>query len=199
MAPFASNHVKLIKDVYPPELTSADPLPSPASNQLGKLTFYAAGRPKKLSKVADVLLARAEKDGRASSGPKGRGGLAVTIDILNGLVVECRTELRCFAGQALRAVELGLMRREGQRRDPQMEARAASLVSRAGSVLRQAIADPPSHSSTPSLPSPRVRSSASTMRSANNTSSASPWSLPLLNLAQMIQCEWFLLLARLRR
>lgn len=126
---FSSNHIKLIRDVYPADLTTADPLPSPSSNQLGKLTFYAAGRPKKLPKVAAVLLERAEKDGRANSGAKGRGGLAVTIDILKGLVTECRTELRCFADQALRAVELGLTRREGQRRDVQLEARAASLVS----------------------------------------------------------------------
>lgn len=129
MAPFlTSNHERLIKDCYPADLT-ANPLPSASSNHLGKLTFYAAGRPKKLPKVAGVLLERAEKEGRSSSGVKGRGGLAVTLDVLKGLVTECRTEMRCFADQALRAVELGLTRREGQRRDPHMEARAASLVS----------------------------------------------------------------------
>ena len=131
MSPFTSNHVKLINDAYPAsaDLSTANPLPSASSNHLGKLTFYAAGRPKKLPKVAGVLLERAEKEGRSTSGAKGRGGLAVTLDIFKGLVTECRSELRCFADQALRAVELGLTRREGQRRDPQMEARAASLVS----------------------------------------------------------------------
>lgn len=146
MSPFTSNHVKLINDCYPSsaDLGTANPLASAASNQLGKLTFYAAGRPKKLPKVAGVLLERAEKDGRSNSGAKGRGALAVTLDVFKGLVTECRTEMRCFADQALRAVELGLTRRDGQRRDPQLEARAASLVSCCSRVgLRALLRAPP--------------------------------------------------------
>jgi hypothetical protein len=191
---FVSNHQSLIKACYPLDL-SGDPLSSPISNPLGKLTFYAAGRPKKLPKVAAVLLERAERDGRPSSGPKGRAGLAVTVEIMKELVSECRTELRCFADQALRVVELGLTRREGQQRDTQLEARAASLVSGSRPERSRCLgADPPVWfaccSSTPYRPSPRVPSSASTTHSENNTCVASR-SSPLWPSSVLTRlCEW---------
>lgn len=125
MSPFTSNHAKLIKDCYPPK---PEGVPSAVSNNLGKLTFYAAGRPKKLPKVSTALLERAEKDSKSNSGPKGRAGLAVTLDIYKGLATECRSDLRVFGEQALRVVEMGLSRKDGTKRDPDMEARAASLV-----------------------------------------------------------------------
>lgn len=135
MAPWTSNHAKLIQDCYPPK---PEGLPTAVSNNLGKLTFYAIGRPKKLPKVSAALFERAQKDAKSSSGQKGRTGLAVTIDIYKGLATECRSELRVFGEHALRVVEMGLSRRDGSKRDHEMEARAASLVSCAvrGSIHR---------------------------------------------------------------
>jgi hypothetical protein len=137
MSPFTSNHVKLIKDCYPPKPEAGGAgggggqpsLPSAVSNNLGKLTFYAAGRPKKLPKLATALLERAERDSsKYGANKSARASLAVTIDIFRGLVVECRSELRCFVEAALRVVEIGLTTRSKDQRDPEMEARAASLV-----------------------------------------------------------------------
>lgn len=121
---FAKNHQTLIKDCYPPpdkHSTSAS-LPVPVSNAASKLCFYAAGRPKKLPKVADVLLQRAQVE--AAGGSKGLAGLAVTIDLFRALASECRAELGCFACAALTVAELGL----GQS-NLDVNARAASLVS----------------------------------------------------------------------
>ncbi|KAK4052228.1 plasma membrane localization protein [Microbotryomycetes sp. JL221] len=122
------NHQKLIRDVFPAanELGN-DPPPSPVSNSLGKLTFYANGRPKKLPKVCTVLLDKAEKDGRPSTGAKGRGSLSVTIETFKALVTECKQEWSVVAKSALRACELGLLRRNGARRDVHLEAKAAEL------------------------------------------------------------------------
>ncbi|SCV67980.1 BQ2448_101 [Microbotryum intermedium] len=130
---FKSNHLKLIDACYAVDLGSGTKteLPGAVSNSLGKLTFYASGRPKKIPKVTAVLLERAEKNARAAQSggvnSKARGGLAVTLDVMRGLVVECRDELACFVAHALRCVELGLTRNKSQQRDVPLEAKAASL------------------------------------------------------------------------
>ncbi|KAM0793783.1 hypothetical protein ACM66B_001201 [Microbotryomycetes sp. NB124-2] len=122
------NHQKLIRAVYPaPAELGSDPPPAPVSNALGKLTFYASGRPKKLPKVCSVLLERAEREGKPSSGSKARGGLSVTIQTLTALVQEARNEWTVTAKPALRAAELGLLRRNGAKRDTHLEAKAAEL------------------------------------------------------------------------
>ncbi|SCZ91385.1 BZ3500_MvSof-1268-A1-R1_Chr1-2g01374 [Microbotryum saponariae] len=130
---FKSNHLKLIDACYAVDLGSGTTteLPGAVSNSLGKLTFYASGRPKKIPKVTSVLLERAEKIARAAQSggvnSKARGGLAVTLDVMRALVVECRDELSCFVAHALRCVELGLTRNKTQQRDVPLEAKAASL------------------------------------------------------------------------
>jgi len=127
---FSKNHQTLIKDCYPPPPSSSSPsaeLAQPVSNATSKLCFYAAGRPKKIPKVALVLVQRAQSE--ANSGAKGQSGLGVTILILKELVSECRAEVGCFAQEALEVVGLGL-----QSQSLEVKARAASLVSkRAGS------------------------------------------------------------------
>ncbi|KDE06884.1 hypothetical protein MVLG_02772 [Microbotryum lychnidis-dioicae p1A1 Lamole] len=130
---FKSNHLKLIDACYAVDLGSGTTteLPGAVSNSLGKLTFYASGRPKKIPKVTSVLLERAEKIARAAQSggvnSKARGGLAVTLDVMRAIVVECRDELSCFVAHALRCVELGLTRNKMQQRDVPLEAKAASL------------------------------------------------------------------------
>ncbi|KAK4695134.1 protein EFR3, partial [Phenoliferia sp. Uapishka_3] len=128
MGPFLSNHLALIKDCYPVKTLTTTSIAElkPDGNALSKLCFYSAGRPKKLPKVAAAVLERAERDTR-TSGIKARAGLAVTVDIARGLVSECRSELHCFAEDALKVAELALGRREAGARDPDLEARGASL------------------------------------------------------------------------
>lgn len=140
MALYFSNHQSLIKDCYPLKQLLLTPLATlrADSNSLSKLTFYASGRPKKLPKVATVVMERAERDARMS-GARARADLVVTVDIMRGLVEECRHELRCFASQAMRVVLVALGRRLNGtavgERDTEMEARAAGLVSRLISPL----------------------------------------------------------------
>ena len=122
---FAKNHQTLIKDCYPPPPSShsdSHTLPQPVSNATSKLCFYGAGRPKKIPKVAQVLLQRAQSE--ASGGVTGQAGLGVTILILKELVSECRAEVGCFAEEALEVVNLGLASTSLE-----IKARAASLVS----------------------------------------------------------------------
>ncbi|KAM0752979.1 hypothetical protein T439DRAFT_323596 [Meredithblackwellia eburnea MCA 4105] len=124
-----SNHQALIRDCYPTKILTTTPISElkPDSNALSKLCFYSQGRPKKLPKVAQAILERAERDARTSSGAKPRAQLAVTVDIVRGLVSECRAELHCFAEQALKVAELALGRKEAGQRDPVLEARGAAL------------------------------------------------------------------------
>lgn len=201
------NHVALIRDCYvQPHSSSSSspsasaPLPQPASNALSKLTFYAVNRPTKIPKVVAHLVERASK-ARASSGPKARADLAVTVDIVRGLVVETGESGKEGAGElikgamaeeALRVAEMALGGEGGKgdlfstaqvrsgKRDPEMEARGASLV-RPFSLLRDELFSPcvgltlfPHlvRSFTPSLRfSPRL-SSAATTASASSTCGA---------------------------
>ncbi|GAA5999972.1 uncharacterized protein JCM10292_003561 [Rhodotorula paludigena] len=145
------NHQALIRDCYPPHSSSSSqgPLPQPVSNALSKLTFYAVNRPAKIPKVVAALVERATKARAGSSTHKSRQDLAVTVEILRALVVECGESGKDGAGElikgaiaedALRVAEMALggegakdglvattaqIKRE--KRDPEMEARGASL------------------------------------------------------------------------
>lgn len=148
------NHQALIRDCYPPHSSSSSSsqgsLPQPVSNALSKLTFYAVNRPAKIPKVVAALVERATKARAGSSTHKSRQDLAVTVEILRALVVECGESGKDGAGElikgaiaedALRVAEMALggegakdglvattaqIKRE--KRDPEMEARGASLV-----------------------------------------------------------------------
>ncbi|GAA6044184.1 hypothetical protein JCM8097_006442 [Rhodosporidiobolus ruineniae] len=145
-----SNHLALIRDCYPPASSSSSgstSLPSPQSNPLGKLTFYAVHRPQKTPKVLAALVDRA-RSARSSASPgptpsKARTDLGVTVEIVRAVVVEWGESDRddtagvlknAVAEGALRVAELalggggdspGYVRQ--QKRDPEMEARGASL------------------------------------------------------------------------
>ncbi|GAA5860337.1 hypothetical protein JCM8547_003467 [Rhodosporidiobolus lusitaniae] len=150
-----SNHLALIKECYPPPSSSSD-LPAPLSNPLGKLTFYGVNRPQKTPKVLAALVERARtaagaggaassSGGGAGAGGKAREDLAVTVEIVRALVVEWGESGKdeapgviknAVAEGALRVAELALgggsngaeLRSvKQQRRDPELEARGASL------------------------------------------------------------------------
>lgn len=121
---FEKNHQRLIDACYPPK-SSDSSLPSPVSNAVSQLTFYGAGRPKKLPKVAEALLHRAQS-AAGTHGVKGLQALAVTVDVMRALVSEARRELACFAAEALEVAQLGLAHTDNL----DLFARAASLVSR---------------------------------------------------------------------
>ncbi|GAA6024288.1 hypothetical protein JCM11491_006495 [Sporobolomyces phaffii] len=143
-----SNHLVLIKDCYPPAPSSSaasEPIPPPVSNALGKLSFYAVNRPKKLPKVFGVLLERATKD-RHSSGVKARQDLAVTLDIIRGVLVECGENgkdgagelVKAVAEEALKAAELALSgdgNSRSKKRDPEVEAKGAALFGTIATLL----------------------------------------------------------------
>lgn len=127
-----SNHLALISACYPPK-PQATPISDlkPDSNALSKLCFYASSRPKKLPKVVAAIHERADRDAKsaASGNAKARADLAVSVDVVRGLVLECRSELQCFAEQALKVVELALVAgKQDSKRDLELEARGAGLV-----------------------------------------------------------------------
>ncbi|GAA5923296.1 uncharacterized protein JCM15063_003600 [Sporobolomyces koalae] len=141
-----SNHLVLIRDCYPPAPSSSGTqhsLPPPVSNGLGKLSFYAVNRPKKLPKVLHVLLERATRD-RHSSGAKARQDLAVSLEIIRGLLIECGESskegsgelVKAVAEDALKAAELALSREgRGKQRDPELEAIGAALFATVATLL----------------------------------------------------------------
>lgn len=64
MTPFTPNHVRLISACYPPSaaLLTAGPDYRPNPQELSRLTYYAANRPGKTTKVASELEKRARVD-----------------------------------------------------------------------------------------------------------------------------------------
>ncbi|PRQ77223.1 hypothetical protein AAT19DRAFT_12641 [Rhodotorula toruloides] len=140
------NHQALIRDCYPPYSSSSPgSLPQPVSNSLSKLAFYAINRPAKLSKVLAILLERASKARPGAGSGKARQELAVTTEIVRGLVVEAGESGKEGSGElvkaalaetALKVAEMALggaggganaQVRSGGKRDPELEARGASL------------------------------------------------------------------------
>lgn len=120
---FSSNHSKLIAACYP-MYNPLIPLHElrPDQNNLGKLTFYCSGRPKKIPNVLVKLLERAESGGK-NSAVKSKAGLAVTLEMTRELVDSCRTELGCFVEQALMICEIGLRKED----EVELLARAVAL------------------------------------------------------------------------
>ncbi|BGP21202.1 cellular morphogenesis-related protein [Rhodotorula toruloides] len=140
------NHQALIRDCYPPYSSSSPgSLPQPVSNSLSKLAFYAINRPTKLSKVLAILLERANKARPGAGSGKARQELAVTTEIVRGLVVESGESGKEGSGElvkaalaetALKVAEMALggagggataQVKSGGKRDPELEARGASL------------------------------------------------------------------------
>ncbi|GAA5909404.1 hypothetical protein JCM6882_000974 [Rhodosporidiobolus microsporus] len=161
-----SNHLALIKDIYPPSkdlVKTDDPtfLPSPLSNPLGKLTFYATHRPQKTPKVLAALHTAAAGFSRsAGSSARARAELGVTVEAVRALVMEWGESGReeaagvvksAVAEGALGVAEMALgggdgagaaaggggggRSRKGGKRDVEMEARGAALFAAVATYL----------------------------------------------------------------
>ena len=69
--PFTPNHIQLISACYPPSaaLLTSGPEYAPNSQELSRLTYYAANRPEKINKLGSELEKRVKSDCRkAASG-----------------------------------------------------------------------------------------------------------------------------------
>lgn len=79
--PFTPNHVQLINACYPPSATllSAGPEYRPNSQELSKLTYYAANRPAKLNKLGSELEKRIVADCRRAQAGNVRSKAYVVI------------------------------------------------------------------------------------------------------------------------
>ena len=67
--PFTPNHVQLVSACYPPAaaLLTAGPEYSPNSQELSRLTYYAANRPGKIGKLGAELEKRVRTDCRKAA------------------------------------------------------------------------------------------------------------------------------------
>ena len=63
------NHIQLVSACYPPSsaLLTAGPDYSPNSQELSRLTYYAANRPGKINKLGSELEKRVKADGRRAA------------------------------------------------------------------------------------------------------------------------------------
>ncbi|KAG8906442.1 plasma membrane localization protein [Tulasnella sp. 403] len=123
--PVTPNHVKLVNACYPTAPLAAAPQFQPNSQELSRLTYYAANRPGKLHKLSDELEKRARNHARrAQTGnAKARALLLVTLDILRALTTECRRDLTLFSSGVVMSVDVAL---SCLPRDLEVVARAAS-------------------------------------------------------------------------
>ncbi|KAI6047443.1 hypothetical protein EDC04DRAFT_3102476 [Pisolithus marmoratus] len=94
---FTPNHVALIAACYPPAsaLLASGPDYRPKSQELSRLTYYAANHPGKINKLGAELEKRARADcSKAVAGnPRARASLLITLAIVRTLAIECRRDI----------------------------------------------------------------------------------------------------------
>ncbi|KAJ9108922.1 hypothetical protein QFC21_000243 [Naganishia friedmannii] len=118
-----SEETRLLADCYPPKKqlpssTSFNPaLPSsgidtvkPLSQELSRLTYYAANKPGKLRAIGEELDGRVAKHTRAAKSGNGkeRVMLLISLAILRSLISECRRELGLFALSIVNCIDRSL-------------------------------------------------------------------------------------------
>ena len=71
---FTSNHIQLVSACYPPAsaLLTAGPDYSPNSQELSRLTYYAANRPGKINKLGSELEKRIKADSKKAAAGNSR-------------------------------------------------------------------------------------------------------------------------------
>ncbi|KAG6333667.1 hypothetical protein ID866_5425 [Astraeus odoratus] len=125
---FTSNHVSLIGACYPPSsaLVAASPDYRPNSQELSRLTYYAANHPGKIHKVGSELEKRVKADcvKAAASNPRARASLLITLAILRELAIECRRDISLLSPSLVSCLRITLSSLPS---DLEVCARAASV------------------------------------------------------------------------
>ncbi|KAI0638061.1 hypothetical protein C8Q77DRAFT_1089093 [Trametes polyzona] len=126
--PFTPNHVQLVSACYPPNaaLLTAGPEYAPNSQELSRLTYYAANRPEKINKLGSELEKRVKVDARkATAGnTRARASLLITLAIIKALATECRRDVALLSPSLLSSVNVTLSSLSA---DLEVAARAASV------------------------------------------------------------------------
>ncbi|PIL37037.1 hypothetical protein GSI_00729 [Ganoderma sinense ZZ0214-1] len=122
------NHIQLVSACYPPSsaLPTAGPDYSPNSQELSRLTYYAANRPGKISKLGSELDKRIKVDSRkaAAGNSRARATLLITLAIFKAIAAECRRDLALLSPALLSSVNATL---SALPTDLEIAARAASV------------------------------------------------------------------------
>ncbi|KAI0698551.1 hypothetical protein C8T65DRAFT_660552 [Cerioporus squamosus] len=126
--PFTPNHVQLVSACYPPAaaLLTAGPEYSPNSQELSRLTYYAANRPGKIGKLGAELEKRVRTDCRkaAAGNTRARASLLITLAIIKAIATECRREMALLSPALLASVNVTLLTLSA---DLEIAARAATV------------------------------------------------------------------------
>ncbi|KAI0750655.1 hypothetical protein C8Q80DRAFT_1217629 [Daedaleopsis nitida] len=126
--PFTPNHILLVSACYPPSSTllTAGPEYNPNSQELSRLTYYAANRPGKISKLGNELDKRVKTDSRkaAAGNTRARASLLITLAIFKALATECRREMAQISPSLLSSVNATLTSLSS---DLEIAARAATV------------------------------------------------------------------------
>ncbi|OJT13104.1 Protein EFR3 [Trametes pubescens] len=126
--PFTPNHVQLVSACYPPNaaLLTAGPEYAPNSQELSRLTYYAANRPEKINKLGGELEKRVKLDARkaAAGNTRARASLLITLAIIKALATECRRDMALLSPSLLSSVNATLALLSA---DLEIAARAATV------------------------------------------------------------------------
>ncbi|KAH9853607.1 hypothetical protein C2E23DRAFT_728277 [Lenzites betulinus] len=126
--PFTPNHVQLVSACYPPNaaLLTAGPEYAPNSQELSRLTYYAANRPEKINKLGSELEKRVRADARkaATGNTRARASLLITLAIIKALATECRRDVALLSPSLLASVNVTL---SSLSTDLEIAARAATV------------------------------------------------------------------------
>ncbi|KAI0775921.1 hypothetical protein BD413DRAFT_255861 [Trametes elegans] len=126
--PFTPNHVQLVTACYPPPaaLLTAGPEYAPNSQELSRLTYYAANRPEKINKLGGELEKRVKTDARkaAAGNTRARASLLITLAIFKALATECRRDMALLSPSLLSSVNVTLSSLSA---DLEIAARAATV------------------------------------------------------------------------
>lgn len=125
---FTPNHVALIAACYPPAsaLLASGPDYRPKSQELSRLTYYAANHPGKINKLGAELEKRVRADcGKAVAGNlRARASLLITLTIVRTLAIECRHDISLLSPSLVSCLRTTL---DSMSFDLEICARAASV------------------------------------------------------------------------
>ncbi|EIN10313.1 hypothetical protein PUNSTDRAFT_112183 [Punctularia strigosozonata HHB-11173 SS5] len=126
---FAPNHVQLINACYPASqtaLVNSGPEYKPNAQELSRLTYYAANRSGKITKLANELTKRVKGECRKAhaGNMRSRASLLITLTIFRALATECRRDITLLSAALVTAVDDTLSSLSS---DLEVSARAASL------------------------------------------------------------------------